>query len=681
MSSSYYSGNMDESSTTETASALPIGFIDIFVFSSFVGLLFYWFVVRKRRTGDPEPLPTISINGNIKTDASSFIEKMIKGNKQIAIFYGSQTGTAEEFSAHLAKDSAKFGMKASVFDPEEFEMEDLRRMGEIENSFVIFVLATYGEGDPTDNAREFFEWLEGEQEDLQSLKYAVFGLGNKTYENYNTMGKIVDKKLAELGSTRLFERGEGDDDGDIENDFVTWKEMFWSAVLEHFGIDVSTLTLDKGLVRQYDLVVHTDFPEEKIYSGEMAKLHSFTNQKPPYDQKNPYLAPVSENRELHKGGDRSCMHVELDITNSRLRYDAGDHVAIYPTNDSELVERFGRLLNIDLDVVFSLVNKDEESNKKHPFPCPTTYRTALLHYVDIASRAKGNVLLELIEHAQDPKDKEFLERLTNNDEEGKKLHQEWILDDHRTILDVLEDLPSVRPPIDLLLEFLPRLNCRYYSISSSSKLHRHHIHVTAVLVDYATRLKRRVKGVATTWLAEKKPNEDNPSTVPIFVRKTQLRLPFKSTTPVIMIGPGTGFAPFRGFIQERHAKKQEGKPVGDALLFFGCRNEAEDYIYQEELETYRAEGTISHLFVAFSRDQPEKRYVQHLIKENGEIVWKALEDNGHVYVCGDARHMAKDVHDALVAIVQINGEMSESQATDYIKKMHSKGRYSVDVWS
>ncbi|XP_046840144.1 NADPH--cytochrome P450 reductase-like [Xenia sp. Carnegie-2017] len=659
-------------------SALPVGFVDIFVFSSFVGVLFYWFLFRKPKKDEKETSDTDT--RNVVKDLS-FIEKMKKGNKQIAIFFGSQTGTAEEFSNHLAKDASKYGMKASVFDPEEYEMDDLSRLEEIKNSFVIFVVATYGEGDPTDNARELNEWLENDQNGLDNLKYVVFGLGNKTYEHYNVMGKYVDKRLEELGSTRLYDAGFGDDDEDIEKDFVTWKEKMWPAVLEYFGIDMNAITLSQDNIRQYDLNIHTDLSKDKVFSGEMGKVNSYNNQNPPYDQKNPFLAPVVVNRELHHGGDRSCLHIELDISHSHLRYDAGDHVAVYPINDEELVLKIGEILNVDLDVVFSLVNKDEESNKKNPFPCPTTYRTALLYYVDITSKVKSNLLHGLIEYAQDSKDKEFLEKITKNDDEGKDLFKEWISDDHRTIIDVLQDLPSVRPPIDVLLEFLPRLHCRYYSISSSSKLYSHSIHITAVVVDYKTRLNRRIKGVATTWLAEKKPDVVEIPRVPIFIRKTLFRLPIKPSTPVIMIGPGTGFAPFRGFIQERHVKKKEGKPLGDTILFFGCRHKVEDYIYEEEIKNYHAEGTISHLYVAFSRDQPEKRYVQHLIVENSETVWNVLNNDGHVYVCGDARHMAKDVHDALVNVVHKHGDMSESSAEDFIKNLHNKGKYSADVWS
>jgi len=189
----------------------------------------------------------------------------------------------------------------------------------------------------------------------------VFSLGNKTYEHYNAMGKYVDKRLEELGATRVFEVGLGDDDANIEEDFITWKERFWPAVCEQFGVEASGEDVN---MRQYTLVVQDEsLPTEKIYKGEVARLHSYKNQRPPFDAKNPFMSRMLVYKELHNGGDRSCMHVEIDITNSKMRYDSGDHVAVYPKNDEALVNRIGELLGVDLDTVFSLVNIDGEIKK------------------------------------------------------------------------------------------------------------------------------------------------------------------------------------------------------------------------------------------------------------------------------------------------------------------------------
>jgi len=682
-----------ESSNAESASPLLLGPIDFVLLLSFLCGACYWLFRKRNKNGNtnvdlglkPSTQPS-ALTTQISTSASSFVTKMKNSGKSIAIFYGSQTGTAEEFANRLAKDAQRYTLKAMALDPEECEVDDLLLIREeLGKALIVFVVATYGEGDPTDNAQALYEWLHEEQ-DLTGLNFAVFGLGNKTYEHYNSMGRYFDKRLEELGAYRVCEKGEGDDDANIEEDFVNWREKFWPTVCQFFDINLSKMKIQRSLSvvtsREFRLETFDNLPTEKIFRGEITRLGTFQNQKPPYDAKNPYLAPVRVNRELHKeGSDRSCMHIELDIEKSGIRYHAGDHVGIYPINDPLLVEKIGKLLDIDLDTVFKLTNVDEDAGKTSPFPCPTTYRTALMHYVDIANTVKTHVLAELVQYARSDEDRDFLAKIVSGDDEGKSLYNDWVVKDHRNIVAILEDLPSVKPPLDHVLELLPRLQCRYYSISSSSKMYPKSIHITAVVVDWMTRAGRRQKGVATTWLKEKVPSESDVVTVPIFVRHTTFRLPTKVKTPVVMIGPGTGLAPFRGFLQERHLLKESGAPVGDTVVFFGCRKKSEDFLYQEELETYESGGTIAKLFLAFSRDQAQKVYVTHLLKQNREYIWGLIEDGGHVYVCGDARTMAKDVHSILEETCMDCGNMSRQEAEKYIKNMSNKNRYSVDVWS
>ncbi|TRZ01494.1 hypothetical protein DNTS_025938 [Danionella cerebrum] len=618
----------------QTADPL-VSSLDIFLFSLIAGLLIYWFFYPRKAQPVPQIKPFLSEPQ--PTRETSFIEKMKKTSRNIVIFYGSQTGTGEEFANRLAKDAHRYGMKGMAADPEEYDMSELQRLKEIPKSLAVFCMATYGEGDPTDNAQEFYDWLQNADEDLQGLNFAVFGLGNKTYEQYNAMGKYTDKRLAEL-------------------DFISWKEQFWPAICEYFGVEA---TGEDSSIRQFELVLHNDVNMNQVFTGEMGRLKSFQTQKPPYDLKNPFLASVTVNRKLNKGGNRHLMHIELDITSSKIRYDSGDHVAVYPTNDSETVHRIGERLG--------------ESNKKHPFPCPTTYRSALTHYLDINNTPRTNVLYELAQYASDPQEQEKMRKMASASPEGKALYQNWVLDSERNILAVLEDLPSLKPPIDHLCELLPRLQARYYSIASSGKVHPNTIHICAVVIEYPTKTGRVFKGVATNWLKNKQVNENGHSpTVPMYVRRSQFRLPFKPSNPVIMIGPGTGIAPFMGFIQERSLQKQQGKEVGETILFFGCRHRNEDFLYQQELEEFERTGVLTQLNI----------YVQHLLKKNKEQLWKLIHtNNAHIYVCGDARNMARDVQAAFHDIAMEIGGLTHTQAVDYFKKLMTKGRYSQDVWS
>lgn len=623
------------------------------------------------------PLSSIDTNSKDSERSKSLTERMKASGKNMVVFFGSQTGTGEEFAQRLVKNARLYGIKALVADPEEIDSEEISKLHEIPNAVAVFVMATYGEGDPTDNAVELYEWMQQTDADLNGLKYAVFGLGNKTYEHYNAVGKYFDKRLAEINGIRLMELGLGDDDANIEEDFVTWMNKFWTNVCDHFGISATEQNIS---IKQYKLVSADDVPAEKIFKGEIARLKSYEKQRPPFDAKNPFLAPVIVNRNLFNNSDRICLHIELDISDSRLRYEAGDHVAVYPSNDTEIVEKIGKLLNINLDTQFSLVNLDTDASKKNPFPCPTTYRVALTNYLDITSILTTQIVKELAQYVENEEDKKKLQLMSTPTDEGKALYNAYIRDQCVDLLTLLELMPSLKAPIDHVLELLPRLQARYYSISSSSKLYPNSIHITAVVVDYTTKLGRLRKGVATSWLATKIPTEDNKPRIPIYIRKSQFRLPFKFTTPVLMVGPGTGLAPFRGFIQERDFHRRDGRNVGKNVLYYGCRRKACEYLYREELEQFESNGVLE-LNVAFSRDQTEKLYVTHLLKRNSEAVWDIIKEHGHIYVCGDARNMAREVHDIIINICKTYGQMTTEAATNFVKDLAQKSRYLQDVWS
>ncbi|XP_060644831.1 NADPH--cytochrome P450 reductase [Drosophila nasuta] len=658
-----------------------LGLLDIALLAVLIGGAAFYFLRSRKKEEEPVRSYSIqptTVSTTTATD-NSFIKKLKASGRSLVVFYGSQTGTGEEFAGRLAKEGIRYRLKGMVADPEECDMEELLQLKDIENSLAVFCLATYGEGDPTDNAMEFYEWITNGDVDLSGLNYAVFGLGNKTYEHYNKVAIYVDKRLEELGANRVFELGLGDDDANIEDDFITWKDRFWPAVCDHFGIEGSG---EEVLIRQYRLQEQPDVQPDRIYTGEIARLHSMENQRPPFDAKNPFLAPIRVNRELHKGGGRSCMHIELNIDGSKMRYDAGDHVALYPVNDKSLVEKLGQLCNADLDTVFSLINTDTDSSKKHPFPCPTTYRTALTHYLEITAIPRTHILKELAEYCTDETEKQLLRSMASLAPEGKEKYQSWIQDACRNVVHILEDIKSCKAPLDHVCELLPRLQPRYYSISSSAKLHPTDVHVTAVLVEYETPTGRTNKGVATTYLKHKQPKEGGEEVkVPVFIRKSQFRLPTKPETPIIMVGPGTGLAPFRGFIQERQHLRDEGKTVGESVLYFGCRKRSEDYIYEAELDEWVKKGTLT-LKAAFSRDQEKKIYVQHLLEQDADLIWDVIgEKKGHFYICGDAKNMAVDVRNILTKILSTKGNMSEADAVQYLKKMEAQKRYSADVWS
>ena len=625
-------------------------------------------------------------------NSRNFVERMKNSDRTMVIIYGSQTGTGEEFSFRIAQNARRYGIKSLVINPEDVDFEELENMKEnldvSKNITVIMCVATYGEGDPTDNFQELYEWLSKEKIDdpevLSGINYAVFGLGNKTYEYFCEVGKKMDQILEKIGGNRLISVGLGDDNDNIEEDFMKWEEELWQTIIQKYNIDVSKISTDTQNI--YKLVEDVD-QTSRHYTGEPFRLNSYKTQKKPFQaNKNPFLAKIIKNESSiieskRQNCTRNYMHIEFDLTDSGIRYEAGDHMAVLCPNDEELVNKCLQMLKIENpNEIMSLRAVDEEAPKQHPFPCPTTWKSAFQHYLDISIPPRANVLNSLVQFCSDPDEKEKMQQLATI---GSKIYEEFIVNARRGIVHILEDFPSCRPSAELIAQILPRLQPRYYSISSSYRLDNTKISICCVEVDYTlnSNNNRRIKGVATGHLASLKPGQ----TVPMWVRRSNFKLPFRTNFPVIMIGPGTGIAPYRGFLQERAWSKNKGKDLGKNVLFTGFRTKSADYIYEEELHSYKSQGVLDHLFVAFSRDNPspdgKKVYVQHLLKEQKDLVWELLEQDCYLYICGDAKNMARDVQEALIAIIMEKGSKSNKEAADHLKKMTNRGRYLLDVWS
>lgn len=672
-----------------------VGTTDVFLTCAVIIAGFVWFYKRKRsQNGEFDDYFTNVeyIDQTEENDAmgGSLYDKMVATDRNMVVFYGSQTGTAEEFANRIAKEAARYGMRAMTADPEEINFENITRISDIDKSLLVFCLATYGEGDPTDNAREFYDWLKRGESDLNGLNYAVFGLGNKTYEHYNAVGIYADARLAELNGNRVCKLGLGDDDAMIEDDFMTWKETFWTEVCDKFNLLVKT-NVD---YRQYELVVHknredyydTEGKPKGLFTGEPNRLGSYEARSPPYGLKNPLKCQPINYKELYKG-DRSCMHIEFDLKGEIVGYKTGDHLVVFPEIDSSLVEMLGDLLSIDLDEIITMKCIDTFTAKTNIIPCPCTFRTAFTYYVDIASPPRVQPLREMSSYVTSEEDKKFLELICSSSTEGREKYNEWVIKSYRNIVQIINDLKTFRPPADLLIELLPRLQPRYYSISSSNLVNPNVVSITAVVVEYKSLAGYVNKGVATGYLKKCTLSSDgNLKKIPICFVQSQFRLPpviSSKMDSIIMIGPGTGLAPFRGFLHEiQHLRKNENLQTRDVILYYGCRHKEEDYLYADELAQFKQDGTLTELRVAFSRDQPEKVYVTHLLEQNRDETWEIIENRkGYVYVCGEARSMAKNVMQIFKNLVMDKLGVDEKGAEAYLKKMEQDKRYKADVWS
>jgi NADPH-ferrihemoprotein reductase len=408
------------------------------------------------------------------------------------------------------------------------------------------------------------------------------------------------------------------------------------------------------------------------------------------------------------------MHVEVDVNDTNLKYTTGDHLAIWPTNNESEVNRLASVLGLTdkLDTVVTVEALDPTAPKKHPFPIPSTYRAIFRHYLEICAPISRQVLSSFIEFTPSEESKAVLTLLASDKDE----YRVQVGDASRNLGEVLQLVTGqdTRPglfssvPFDLIVETIARMQPRFYSISSSSKENPKNISATVVTLSYQpdSTPERTVYGVNTNFLYRiqmQREHRDDPSfpvydlagprssyldadgicqRIPVHVRSSTFKLPRNPTVPVIMVGPGTGVAPFRGFVRERAFDKSKGKPVGTTLLFYGSRNEAQDYLYADEWPAlFETLGGDSKIITAFSRDQAQKIYVQHRLHEHAALLWDLLQKGAYVYVCGDAKNMARDVNQTFVNFAIELGGLTDQKAHDYVKSLRTTGRYQEDVWS
>ncbi|EGV62546.1 NADPH-cytochrome P450 reductase [Yamadazyma tenuis] len=639
---------------------------------------------------------------NIGGKSRDLVETITKNSKNCVILYGSQTGTAEEYSHKLAKElSSRFSLKTLVGDLSDFDYDNLNEVSD--SVLVFFVLATYGEGEPTDDAVEFFDYLENEADDLSSLKFCVFGLGNSTYEFYNEIAKKAQKKLEELNATPFGLFGLGDDGvGSLDEDFLGWKDSLMESLKNELNFEEHEVSYQPSYELVDELTLTVD--SEEVSLGEPNKSYLDSTKdltKGPFDHSHPYLAPITASRELFSSNDKNCIHAEFDLSDTNLRYTTGDHLAIWPSNSdyniSNFVKAFG--LGGKLDDVFSL--KPLDSTVSIPFPTPTTIGSVLRHYLEISGPVSRQFFTSIAGFAPSDAVKAYAIKLGGDKAlfaSEVSAHKLNIAD---AVLKISNGVAWEKVPFEFIIETLGHLQQRYYSISSSSLSEKTCIHVTAV-VETEKVESRYVTGVVTNLLRHIQLEQNNKTEkpavtydlngprdkflkyrLPVHVRRSTFKLPTNPKTPVILIGPGTGIAPFRGFVRERVAiKKSSDAELGKTLVFFGCRNSNEDFLYKEEWPQYsKVLGDTFEMHTAFSREDPTKKvYVQHKLTENGAKIAALLKEGAFIYVCGDASKMARDVQHSLVEILAKDRDITEEKAAELVRSYKTQNRYQEDVW-
>lgn len=675
--------------------------LDLYVIVTLVVAVVAYFA-KNQFLSKPQDTGFLS-NDGAGGSSRNILETLKKNNKNTLLLFGSQTGTAEDYANKLSRElHSRFGLNTMVADFADYDFDNF---GDItDDILVFFIVATYGEGEPTDNADEFHTWLTDEADTLSTLRFTVFGLGNSTYEFYNAIGRKFDQLLEEKGGERFAEYGEGDDGtGTLDEDFLSWKDGVFDSLKNNLNYEEKELKYEPNvkLTERDDLTVD----DSNVSLGEPNKKYINSQgvdlSKGPFDHTHPYLAKITKTKELFNSKDRNCVHVEFDISDSNLKYSTGDHLAVWPSNSDENIKQFLKCFGLEDKENTVIELKALDSTYSIPFPSPITYGAVIRHHLEISGPISRQLFLSIAGFAPNEETKATLTRIGNDKQEFASTITRRKFNIADALLFASKGKAWVDVPFEFIIENVQHLTPRYYSISSSSLSEKQLINITAVVEAEVESDGRAVTGVVTNLLKniEIEQNNTNETPVvhydlngprnkfskfklPLHVRRSNFKLPKNTTTPVILIGPGTGVAPLRGFVRERVQQVKNGVNVGKTILFYGCRNEHDDFLYKQEWSEYASVlGDKFEMFNAFSRQDPSKKvYVQDKIVENYKIVNELLNNGATIYVCGDASRMARDVQAAIAKIVAKDRDISQESATELVKSWKVQNRYQEDVW-
>jgi NADPH-ferrihemoprotein reductase len=542
-------------------------------------------------------------------DTRDIVQKMKNAGKNCIIFFGSQSGIAEDIAARLAKEGhSRYGLQTMVCNLEDYDYDNLCNFPS--DAVAMFVISTFGEGEPPDNAQDFYNLINDDSvsfssgdSSLSNLNFVSFGLGNSTYEHFNAASERIDKSLERLGGHRIGVAGRGDDgEKTTEEDFLAWKEPMWAALADKMGLEERESCYEPvfGVVERPDL----SNKDERVYLGEPNQARLKGMIRAPFNSHNPFVGPVVSSRDLFKDEGRSCLHLEIDLANSGLTYETGDHATVFPVNSDIEVDRFLRIFGL-YEKRHTVVDlKALDRTAKVAFPTPTTYDTIARYKLEICAPVSRQLVQQLVAFAPNSQAKAELVKLGT---EKDYFHQQ-ITDRRMNLGQTLQRCGGEAVwsdvPFSMLVESIIPLQPRHFSISSSAMVAKDRLTITAkVESESIADSGFEFHGVASNYLfavqqAQSKARKLGSCSIatdihgprgqyegfkiPFYIRRSTYRLPSDPALPIIMVGPGTGVAPFRGFVQERAAQKKAGLAVGPTLLFYGCRDKSKDMIYEED---------------------------------------------------------------------------------------------------
>ena len=604
--------------------------------------------------------PTGGTAGTVPAPAAAPAPVVARHGTPLSVLFGSNLGTAESIATRLAQEGTERGFDVTVGALDD-HVSDLPTRGA-----TILVTSSYN-GTPPDNAAAFCRWVTGAAPDAtRDAAYTVFGCGNTDWaDTYQAVPTLLDEQLEQHGGRRLHPRGEGNAAGDFDADYRAWHRGLWA-----------------------DIATALDLPDAVAADAPAAPrlAVTLTNRQVTNPVVVSYRAQpglVRENRELIAGvpagapPERSVRHIEIGLP-AGVTYQAGDHLGVLPRNSFEVIRRVITRFGLDAGQYVTII-PNSGTYTHLPIDEPAPLLGVLGSCVELQDVAGRDDLAALARHTDEPGQRAVLEAMAGEDEEAQARYRDRVQARSRSVLDLLDDFPACHLPFEVYLDLLPPLRPRYYSISSSPLVSPDVCSITAGVLHGPARSGRGdFTGVCSRYLAGTPVN----GTVFVFVRHPAIpfRPPENPHTPMIMVGAGTGLAPFRGFLQEREALHKQQVPVAESLLFFGCRNPELDLLYADELAAFERQGLV-RVERCFSRAPGlERRYVQDGMLGCADEVWELLQRDAVVLVCGNAATIAPGVRASLASIYRERTGASEGDADAWLADLRSAGRLVEDIW-
>ncbi|XP_015765584.1 PREDICTED: NADPH-dependent diflavin oxidoreductase 1-like [Acropora digitifera] len=603
--------------------------------------------------------------------------------RRISVLFGSQTGTAQEVAERIGREAKRRFLSVTVMALDDYNVTKL-----IEEEVVIFVCSTTGQGDEPDNMKKFWRFILRRNLPSNSLCgvcFAVLGLGDSSYPKFNFIAKKLYKRLIQLGGTSLLSLGLADDQHDLGYAIIC---LYLLVVQYYFKTEILIFQRGTDVKKKALFIFHLYRPPSRykvkfvdsncsangLFGSSNVETHDKPNPAP--CKRHPFYAKLISNHRMTAADHwQDVRLVQLDIKGSGMSHSAGDVMMVQPRNLPDVVQEFIALLALLPDQLFLLEQNDPDIPLPYQLPRPCSVRHLVEHYLDIQGVPR-RYFFELLSHFTTSElEKEKLQEFCSA--EGQEELYSYCYRQKRTTLEVLQDFPNAcaNIPFEYFFDLISPIQPRAFSIASSLMAHPDEVHLLVAVVNYKTKLVKSRRGLCSTWLASLNSSQKD-LRIPVWIKKGTISFPKDLNAPILMIGPVTGCAPFRGLIEEGVC--QSG---GDCVLFFGCRNSEKDFFFREEWRAFIENGSLQ-LFTAFSRDQEEKVYVQHRLVENSALVWDVLVNKqGWCYIAGNSQRMPADVTEALLEIFVKEGKMDKRRAEEFLKSLESTRHFQSETWS